>query len=208
MGVSGKAVPVSLGKDTGTLVQRATGGDGGAIEALLRRYLPGLEAWLRGHAGPRILNRESSSDLSQSVCREVLEDLSQGQFEYRGEREFKQWLYQAAALKIKNRARFYAAERRNADKELTPRSSVDATEQFFQTLCTPSRDASAREELGKLKAGFDQLPERMRTIITRARIEGRSHREIAEEFDISEQNSRMLLSRALARLATLARRRS
>jgi RNA polymerase sigma-70 factor (ECF subfamily) len=187
------------------LVQRATAGDRTAVEELLSRLWPGVQAYIRKNAQRAVLSRESSSDLVQSVCREALEGLDQGSFEYQGEKQFKQWLYQAAVLKLQNRARYYSAGKRNAAREEaldTDRSSLHA---FLRTLCTPSQNAVAREELESLHAAFARLPERQRKIIVLARVESRSHREIAELFDITEENSRIQLSRALSRLASLAR---
>ena len=60
-----------------------------------------------------------------------------------------------------------------------------------------------REEVERLRAALSKLPENYRQVIHLAHVDGLSHREIAERLGISEANSRVLLSRALARLATL-----
>ncbi|MEZ5967043.1 MAG: sigma-70 family RNA polymerase sigma factor [Planctomycetota bacterium] len=175
-----------------------------AIDEVLLRYLPRVEAWIRRHAGRRTLGKESGTDLSQSVCREVLQDIARGKFEYRGEHEFKKWLYQAASLKVQSRARFYAAERRDVGREVGSEHAPAMLQELFKTLCTPSRDAGAREDLHRLELAFARLPALMQRVVVLARFEGRSHREIAAELDTTESHSRVLLSRALARLATIA----
>ncbi|MCB9882616.1 MAG: sigma-70 family RNA polymerase sigma factor [Planctomycetes bacterium] len=195
-------------QDPRELVDQASRGDAVAIDELLQKYLPGLQRYLHVHAGGAVRAKESSSDLMQSVCREVLERLGTDRFEYRGEAEFKQWLYQAALLKIKNRQRFYRAEKRDVHREVWPRESgtrdAEAFEALFRELATPSQDAMFREELERFESAFARLPENYQEVIHLAHFEKRSHREIAERLSVTEAHSRVLLSRALSRLAKLA----
>lgn len=98
-----------------TLVESARLGDEQAIDALLERHLPGLRAYVRLHASELIREKESCSDLVQSVCREVLEGVER--FEYRGEAQFRNWLVTQAMGKIVSRQRFYLAEKRSPQRE-------------------------------------------------------------------------------------------
>ena len=68
---------------TAALVDAAQRQDRASIEKLLVRHLPGLEAFVRLRMGPALRGMLTAPDLVQSVCREVLEDLSG--FEFRGE---------------------------------------------------------------------------------------------------------------------------
>jgi RNA polymerase sigma factor (sigma-70 family) len=197
-------------KDSRQLVEDASRGDAPAVESLLDRFLPGLLLYVRRRAGPTVLDKESSSDLVQSVCRELFENLRTERFEYRGEAEFKQWLYGAALLKLEGRRRHWRAEKRDAGREAAPfvvggsdGSSVpiDPTESG-----TPSADAIRREDAERLSAAVASLPEKYRQIIDLAYGQCLSHAEIAERMAISETNSRVLLSRALARLGTIGAR--
>lgn len=186
------------------LVGRASSGDREAMHALLERYLPGLQRWLRQRAGRWMAAKESSADLAQSVCREVLEHLATNRVAYRGEAQFRQWLYNTALFKIKNRRRYYHRQKRDVVREQLHGGDGDvAAEQLLRTLRTPSADAIVREDLARFEAAFAQLPEQCREILVMARLEGRSHREIAERLGITEGNSRVILSRVLARLARL-----
>lgn len=197
-----------MGSDPRQLVESASRGDAAAVESLLERYLPGLERYARRHAGDLVVAKESGADLVQSVCRELLDRLGSERFEYRGEAEFKQWLYQAALLKIRNRRRYYLADRRDAGREVAfdPEQRRSREDAFFRTLSSPSRQAMLHEELERVRAVFGELPESYRRVITLAHVEERPHREIAEILGITEAHSRVLLSRALARLATLRTR--
>ena len=51
---------------------------------------------------------------------------------------------------------------------------------------TPDRAASAREELRRVQAGLDRLPERCREVIVLRKIEGLSQREVAARMGIGE----------------------
>ena len=82
----------------GALIDRASRGDPVALDALVEHHLPNLLAFLRLNAGPHLLAKESVSDLAQSVCREVLDDVDR--FEYRGEPAFRKWLFTAALNKV------------------------------------------------------------------------------------------------------------
>lgn len=187
------------------LVGLLSSGDPGAVHALLERYLGDLHAYVARHAGDALQLREAPEDMVQSVCREVLEGVQRGAFTYRGEAEFRQWLYQAALHKIQMRARYFAAERRGQERE-TPLAALDDSrgELPLGTTRTPSRSAVAREEHERFVAALRQLPAEQQRLIEWAHFEGLGHREIASRLGVSEANSRMMLSRALARLARIA----
>jgi RNA polymerase sigma factor (sigma-70 family) len=180
--------------------------DRAAIEQELARQLPALTRFLARRAAGVVLERESASDLAQSVCREALERVAGERLKFEGAAELKQWLYKAALLKISERRRHHLAQRRDAGREvaLPSWSQGLSRAEFFRTLLTPSRVAAAREDLDRIESAFDRLTPDHRRVITMAKVEGLSHQEIAARLGTSEGNSRVMLSRALARLATLA----
>ena len=186
------------------LVQRASAGDHVAIDVLLERHLPGLRNYVRRNINPGVLAKESSSDLVQSVCREVLQNVDR--FEYQGEAAFRNWLYQAALRKIIDRQRYYKAEKRDQAREVAPGGgdaslSADELAQIAVSLGTPSRDAMMREEVERLERGFATLSEGDRRIIRAIYLEGLTHAQVAERLECTEVASRKMLSRALARLS-------
>jgi RNA polymerase sigma-70 factor (ECF subfamily) len=181
------------------LVQRATVGDRAALDALFERHLPGLLAFVRLRAGAKLRERESSLDVVQSACREVLADLREGvQLD---EPHFRQWLFTAAERKLVDRARYHGrAKRDDGDARLL----ADETSLFAQgcaSFTTPSGAAQAREELERLQRAFAALPDDYREVIALARIVGLSHADIAAQLGRNEGAVRVLLHRALARLA-------
>ena len=195
-----------MAQDTRELVTRASQGDAPAVDELLERFLPGLEGHLRREAGRLVGAKESTADLAQSVCREVLERLADERLEYRGEAEFRSWLYQAAAWKLQARHRFYLAGKRDARREVRPGGGSEeggAEHAHFRISRTPSQDAMERESGERFQAAFRRLPERYREVVQLAVVDERPHAEVAQRLGISESHSRVLLSRALARLAKL-----
>jgi len=186
--------------DIASIVQEASRGDAPAADELLARFLPELRAFVRLRAGRRILGKESEDDLVQSVCREVLQDLSA--FEYRGIASFKKWLYLNALRKILDRDKHYRRKMRDVAREV----ALPTDPQYlsgFQNVLTPSRVAIQAEAVAQLEAAFDQLPEEHVEVITLAKIVGLGHDEIAKEMGKTPNATRVLLHRALARLGRI-----
>jgi RNA polymerase sigma-70 factor (ECF subfamily) len=186
--------------DMMTLVTSASRGDDVALSSLLGQLVPDLRGFLRRRMGAELAARESSSDLVQSVCREVLQRLADERLEHRSAAEFKQWLYNAAIFKLRNRLKYWGAARRDPGQEAPP---ADDSNTAFHSLRTPSQEASLQEQYSRLEAAIERLPPEQRRVVVLAKLEGRSHREIAAELGISEGHSRVLLARGLARLASL-----
>jgi RNA polymerase sigma-70 factor (ECF subfamily) len=181
------------------LTDRAAGGDALAIDELLDRYLPSVRAYLRLRAGRLLLDKESASDLAQSVCRVVLENI--GRFQYDHEDGFRRWLFLTAERKVLDRYAYYTAQKRTPDAAPAGERDIEATLSSYATLHTPSRAAVAREELARLELAIGKLPEEMREVIILAKIVGLSRVAIADELGKSEGAVRMILHRGLARLA-------
>ena len=185
---------------TETLVAAARRQDRSAVEQLLVRHLPGLEAFVRLRMGPVLRGLLTAPDLVQSVCREALEDL--GDFEFRGEAPFRHWLFVRAENKLREKHRFHRAEKRD-ERKAQALPEVTTALAVYQTLCTPSRGLAARESLARVEAAFDQLPADYREAITLHKLCGLSHAEIAERMDRSEGAVRNLVYRGISRLALL-----
>lgn len=180
------------------LVDRAARGDATAVESLLQHHLPGLRAYIRLKAGPQLLALESSSDLAQSVCRDLLQNLDR--FRFPGEGGFRKWLFTTALRKIADRYEYYRAGKRDIARDAST-AGDDAVLEACRGFYTPSGQAAAREELARLQTVLQALAEDHREVIVLSRLVGLSHAEIAAEMGRSEVAVRKLLSRALAELA-------
>jgi RNA polymerase sigma-70 factor (ECF subfamily) len=184
------------------LLAGATRGEEAAVAELLHRHLPGLSGFLRLRAGRLLLEKESCSDLAQSVCRDVLQNA--GQFRFDGEAGFRKWLYTTALRKIADRYEYYLAAKRNAGREEDAASSREAeTLHAYAGFYSPSQQAAAREEVSRVESAFARLADDQQEVILMAKMMGLSRAEIAAELGKSEGAVRMLLSRSMARLTEL-----
>lgn len=140
-------------------------------------------------------------DVVQSICRELLE--ASPSFDFRGEEQFRDWLFTSALNKIRDKQRFHGRDKRDAAREEV------ADDGFAQaaSYLTPSVDAIGRETAEALAAAFRELSEEHREVITLARVVQLPHAAIASAMGRSEAAVRQLLVRALLRLAHELKRR-
>lgn len=183
-------------RHTQVLVQQASRGSREAKDAILMRYLPEIRAFIRLRTSPKIRARESCSDLVQSVCVEVLNDIDA--FEYRSEGQFRKWLYMTALRKVLDREKHYGRHKRDVSLEVP---LVD--EKQNATDSTPSHAAIRNEEQERLERAFDQLPEDHRVVISLVSYLDLTYPEVGEIMKRSPDACRVLHNRALARLGIL-----
>lgn len=190
------------------LVAKAQQGDPSALDELLQRHLPGLRVFVRAKSSEKIRAKESCSDLVQTVCREALGSLER--YEWQGEGSFRHWLYTLAMNKLRNRGDYYAASRRNVDREIgSPQlSGADALSQIYGSMFGPSQHAIANEAVAEFEASLDKLSDEQREIILLSRVVGLSNSEIATKLEIEVGTARTRLSRALSRLASVMAERA
>lgn len=189
--------------DSASLARRAAQGDQDALAQLLERHLPSVRAFVRSHMGPQLRARESMSDVVQSVCRELL--LHRDAFQHPDENGFQAWLFTTARRKIANRARDLVRDKRDVRREVGDlgESAFGALGAAYARISSPSGKALVAEEVRRLEAAIDQLPEEHREVITLAHLAGLSRAEIGVRMGRSEEAVRALLHRAMARLMIL-----
>lgn len=183
------------------LYVHARAGDAAALHQLIERYLPQLHAFVRLRLAPGLRARESSMDVVQSICRELLAHGSR--FEFRGEDRFRAWLFTAALNKIREKVRFHRYRKRDVGRE-EPR---DDSSRLAASYLTSSMHAIGKETGDALEAALDALSEEHREVITMARVVKLPHSVIAEVLGRSEDAARQLLARALVRLSQELRQR-
>lgn len=184
------------------LTAAAAAGDRDALEQLLQRHLPDLNAYVQRRAGAMLRAHESQSDLVQSVCREILEHSDK--FQHPGEGAFRRWLFTTALRKLSHRRDFLRADRRDPGRNEDARrigSTDGAFDEPFVTDRTPSHEVALQDEMARIERALAGLQEDYREVIRLSRIEGLSRGEVAEQMQRSEGSVRMLLHRALAALA-------
>lgn len=190
---------VIVSNESEDLIQRAGRGDARAVDVLLEQHLPDLRNYVRHRISPKLLANESSSDVVQSVCREVLQGASA--YEYQGEAAFRGWLYQTALRKLVDHQRHFEAQKRDGKPlALSTLSEAEFT-LLASSIHSPSGEAILREQLESLERGFARLSESDQQILRLIHVEGLPHAAVALRLGCTEENSRKQLSRALARLA-------
>jgi len=188
------------------LVRAAAQGDARALNALFERHLPDLLAYVRLRSGPRLRALESSFDLVQSACREVLQDFSS--VEADDEAGFRRWLFTAAERKIRDRARFHGRDRREASRRSALDSEfslneVECLRRAYEGLVTPSALLELREDWESVERALQKLSEEDREVVVLAHLVKLPRTEIAKTLGISEGAVRVRLHRALARLSRI-----
>lgn len=178
------------------LIRSAQAGDAGAVEELLSTNLKMLRAFIHKRLGAKLRARETTQDLAQSVCREVLQDLDR--FEYRGVGSFESWLMTRAENKIRNRANYWHRGQRDLDRE---QRGGHADMERLSSFATPSRHMTTKERLEELESVFRRLPADYQEVILLARVDGFSHAIVAERMGRTMFSMQKLLYRALGQLA-------
>lgn len=167
------------------------------VDQLVTRLLPALRAFVRLRMGRELRAKEDSCDIVQSVAREVL--VAADRFQHGGEAGFREWLFTTAHRKIVNRLEHWRADKRSPARE----APAVVPEELAALGGSPSRLAVAREDLATIEAAFDALGDEQREVVTMSRLLGMSHAAIAERLGKTEVAVRKILSRGLARLATV-----
>jgi RNA polymerase sigma-70 factor, ECF subfamily len=159
------------------LVERVLGGDAEAYGELVARHMRRAFsiAW-------RILeHREDAEDVVQDAFLRALERI--GTLD--AARPFRPWFYRIVVNQALN-------FRRNR--------SMRATEpihgELAATTSSPARDAENAALRGRLRNALDALPERQRTIVQLADLEGLNSAEIAEILEVSAGTVRWHLHQA------------
>jgi RNA polymerase sigma-70 factor (ECF subfamily) len=173
-------------------------------EPLIERQLPSLRAFIRLRAGRALRGWESSGDVVQSVCRELLQ--GRNRFEWRGEAALRQWLFTAAIRKLTDRHREKVVQANRGAVEMAAIGSSDSApddalvDQYRKSL-TPTAAIVAKEDVARIEHAFDRLPDEYREVILLTRLMGLSYAETADVMGRGIEAVRKLLERALARLS-------
>jgi RNA polymerase sigma factor (sigma-70 family) len=196
-------------EDTADLVRRAQEGDVVALNDLFARYHSLMVEIARRRLGPKLRLKEDPDDLAQTTFREATRDFKH--YEYRGEGSLLKWLIQILQNKIRDKAEFYSASKRDTSLELSLDPPVDPNRDFTPTI-EPASDLSVTRQVQRderfeyLRRGLEQLTPEYRRAITLVFFEGLTLREAGQRMGgRTEDALRMMLRRAEGKLGEILR---
>lgn len=196
--------------DTAALVRRAQEGDSAALNDLFTRYHSLMVEIARRRIGPRLRLKEDPDDLAQTTFREATRDFKR--YEYRGEGSLLRWLIQILQNKIRDKAEFYSAGKRDTSLETALEPPVDTSREFTPRIEPVVNDLSVTqvvqldERSGLLRKGLDQLTPEYRQAITLVFFQGLTLRDAGERMGgRTEDALRMMLRRAEHKLGEILR---
>ena len=196
-----------LTADTEELVNLAQGGDSAALNTLFTRYQSTVMNAARRGLGPRLKLKESPEDLTQTTFREATRDF--GSYSYRGKDSLVRWLVRILQNKIRDKAEFYTARKRDISRERTLTTPGDGEERTYDPPSedlSVTRSVSREEEFAILRQALDKLSDDHRKAITLVFFQGMTLREAGSHMNgRTEDAVRMLLRRAEARLRDLTK---
>ncbi|MEQ1893348.1 MAG: RNA polymerase sigma factor [Planctomycetota bacterium] len=186
--------------ETKGLVERAQAGDAAALNELFTRYHGMMVQLARQKIGAKLRSKEDADDLAQTTFREATRDF--GRYQYRGDGSFLRWLVQILQNKIRDKAEYYGANKRDSTRERSTESGPTGDSEELIRHDPASKDLSVTaliardEEFRILREALDSLSDDHRKAITLVFFQGLTLREAGEKMDRSEDAVRMLLRRA------------
>ena len=198
--------------DVQELVEKAQGGDVEALNDLFTRYYDSMLDVARRRLGPRLRQKEEADDLAQTTFREATRDFAQ--YQYRGEGSLLRWLMQILRNKIRDKAEYYSAGKRDVSRETSADDSGTSDDGPARRLEAPSPDLSVTrfvqrgEEVDILREALGKLSSDHRRAITLVFFQGLTLRQAGDMMGgRTEDAVRMLLRRAESRLRELTQSR-
>ncbi|MBL8731430.1 MAG: sigma-70 family RNA polymerase sigma factor [Planctomycetes bacterium] len=158
-------------------------------------HLPRVHEFVRRRLRPELRNLEGATEMVQSACGDLLEELRHGRSKPRARHRWG--LLRVALRKIVQKHRYHAARKRDR-RRLLPDFAPDG---LPGSNTGPLGAMIAAERARALATAMQRLPEHYQRIIEWVHFEKLPHVETAARLGRTEDASKMLLSRAMARLA-------
>jgi RNA polymerase sigma factor (sigma-70 family) len=172
-------------------------GHGGIDPQWWQDNLPRVREFVTRRLRPELAQVESPSDIVQSACRELLSDLNR-ESQVRGGLAVLRWRFLRRALrKIVQKHRYHAAQKRRLGRA----AGGNAVDAALDLALGPVARLVEAERAERLARAMQQLSIRHQRVIEWVHFDGMPHAEVGRRLGCSEDASKMLLSRAKARLA-------
>jgi RNA polymerase sigma-70 factor (ECF subfamily) len=184
------AAPPPPAEPTEALLLRVRNGDGRARDALVRRFLPLLRQWAHGRLPRAARDLHETDDLVQLALMRALKNLEH--FEHEGPGSFLAYLRQILLNQVRDEVRRLG--RRPGTAEIDPElPDADAP--------SPVERLVGSERLQAYERALGELPRRQQGLIVMRLELGMSYPEIAAETGSTPDAVRVMVARALVRLA-------
>lgn len=191
----------NLNNKTMALVSLAREGDDSAISALFKLYEQRLSGAVRKKLGARLHAKMETTDIIQTVWKDCLIDIDK--FVHYGHDAFFHWLLARITHKIHDKGRFFAAAKRNPDRERHlphEQTRSEASPPPVSPEPSPSQAAVASENRSRLLHLVGDLPENQRKVLV-YRLKGNlEYREIAKKMGNTPGAARNLYNRAIKKI--------
>ncbi|MEZ6014754.1 MAG: sigma-70 family RNA polymerase sigma factor [Planctomycetota bacterium] len=197
--LAGKQEPT--GKDeVRALVEQAKAGDALALNDLFARYHQTMVEVARRKIGPKLRLKEDPDDLAQTTFREATRDFAR--YEYQGQGSLLRWLVQILQNKIRDKAEFYAAGKRDVTREhSTDDDSGAGAFDLSSGDLSVTQVVQRGEDYELLREALTELSAEHRLAITLVFFQGLSLREAGERMGGKTEDAvRMMLRRAEGKL--------
>jgi len=189
------------------LVRRAQAGDRDALQPLFERYYQRVLRIVRVRLGPPLRSRLDSGDIVQETFLAALQGFNR--FELRDEAALIHWLSVLAENRIRDAADFHHADKRHPGREVPlvlPGGSGSIHVDPASTGPGPADGVALGEDVQRLEAALDGLPEDLREIILLRNYANMEWKAIAAKVGKpSGDAARMAHGKALLLMAELMR---
>ncbi len=182
-------------------LEQVRAGDREALDYLLARYRPDVQAFVDFHLDARLRARLDPSDVVQEAQLEVVRRMDD--FLERRPMPFHLWVRKTAYERLLNLRRDHRTRaRRSVDREvpLPERSSLLLAGPLINGGASPSEHAVARERAERIGLAVADLAEADREVLLMRHAEELSYEEIACLLGIEAAAARKRYGRALIRL--------
>lgn len=176
--------------------------DGPAV-ADLERFRPYLRVLARTNLDPRLRGKVDPSDVVQDALVRAVRALAQ----YRGtsEAELAGWLRQILVRTLANTVRDLTRDRRDAGREQSLQAAVEQTSVRLEAWLaadssSPSGVAVRNEDVARLEAALDRLPDDQREALTLHYLQGWTLDAVAGHLNRTQAAVAGLTKRALRQL--------
>jgi RNA polymerase sigma-70 factor (ECF subfamily) len=188
--------------DQDKLFRQAAAGDATAFSALFMGMRSRLVVYIQRHCPPQVARQYDAEDILQDILFESFRRI--GQFVNNGEDALFRWMVTITRNRMLALLRKEKTEKRGGKMERVSPSNDTEMARLLESLAvyrrTPSQSAASHEAMAVLEQSISKLSEDYRQAITLRFIEGKTHQEIGQAMERSEEAAKMLCHRALKEL--------